>query len=130
MPKLKLTTYRPNMDDSRVRARIAFVIDYFSMTAASGRETDLHSSTIRTVLGNVHTKDSLAQWLFANLLKQEKGYKVRLYTKSYFIKQEGYAKVVALLEATRTAENEASEMNLKMDRQLDTDGLADLFRLR
>ena len=130
MPPLKLATYRPNMNDPRVRARIALVLDYFSMTAESGKETDLHSNTIRAVFGNVHTRNTLAQWLFSNLLKQEKGYKVGRYTKSYFIKQEGYAKVVALLEATRTAENEASEMNLKMDRELDTEGLAELFRLR
>ena len=129
MSVLTRTTYKPKMNDPRVRARIALVLDYFSMTAESGAETDLRASTIRKVIGNVHTKNTLAEWLFANILVQEKGYKVGLYSKSYFIRREGYVKVMTLLEATRTPENEASEMNLKVERELDEEGLATVFGL-
>ncbi len=99
------------------------------MTAESGAETNLFASTIRTVIGNVHTKDSLAEWLFANMLVQEKGYLKGEYTKSYFIKQQGYAKVKALLESTRTAKNQSAEMSLKEYRELDEEGLARVFNL-
>ena len=91
MAELKRSTYKPKMNDPRVRARIALVLDYFSVTAERGSETDLLASTIRQVFGNVHTKNTLAEWLFANLLNQEKGYKVGLYQSTELNRHPLYA---------------------------------------
>lgn len=113
------------MNDPRTRGRIAMVLHYFENAEASQHAIDLRAVTIRKLFGNKHMPNTLAEWLFANMLMQVKSYIVGEYTKAYRVRRAGYRKLKKLMEDTRTPDNIEAERRRFL--VLDNDGLLALF---
>ncbi len=101
------------------------VLAYFERGLETQQAIDLRAKTIRQLFGNVHMPDTLAAWLFANILVQVKSYVVGVYTKAYRVKRRGYAKLAMLMEQTRTETNQGAESRRFL--AIDDGGLRALF---
>ena len=101
-PRLQLNAYTPNWKDKRVRAKVRYVIDFIEPMYRTQAETEVMSKSIRKVFGNHHDKNTLAQWLYANLLRQKLWYSQGLHPYSYEVKSEGFVRVLKLLIEAET----------------------------
>ena len=99
MPSLKLSTYKPNFTDPRVRRRVEKVMAYCKGMVDYDTTRDIFAKDIRKLFGNT-SEPGLSQWLYANLMTQEFFYKRGEYGHpyAYRVRPEGYRKVLKMLQ--------------------------------
>lgn len=101
MATLKLTTYKPNLKDPRVRERIAIVIEWAMPKLGLSEPFQCHTNTLRNVFSN-HQR-GLGQFLFANIMREESmSYQKASgnragFCKTYRISESGFNKVCGML---------------------------------
>ena len=101
-PRLQLNEYTPNWKDKRVRDRVRYVLSFIEPMYRTQAESEASAKNIRKVFGNYAQKKSLAQWMFANLMRQKLWYEPGLHPYSYEVKSEGYEKLSRLLKEAET----------------------------
>lgn len=92
--ELNLSSYVPNLKNSRVTSVIARSIDWCERVLSPDWATPVHTNTLREVFGS--SKD-VSAWLKANLLIQSGQYEVGKKSFEYTINADGMKKVKALI---------------------------------
>jgi hypothetical protein len=96
-PVLKLSKYRPDFNDPRVKRRVRRVLEWARPILIRTRPSPVASAELTKEFGN--QKGNLAAYLRANLLKQSGRYKVGKLFLDYSIKREGYDRLCAAIAA-------------------------------
>lgn len=109
MTTLSLNSYKPNLNDPRVRQRVQAVLQWCRPMLGQKRAKPINSATLRKIFGN--TSQPFGRWLRSNLLMQVGGYEVGKASYSYYLNEAGYEKVCALVAvSSQTSVEVAAEL--------------------
>lgn len=101
MPTLQLSTYKPNLNDPRVRRKITAVLDWALPKLNLDEPFECHKKTLTKLFGN-QTSNELGKMLRAKILREQcSSYKPKTTTigfcKTYRISESGFNRVSAML---------------------------------
>jgi hypothetical protein len=103
---LELTSYHPNLKSKKVLKRIERVMVVCAKMVRLEAEQPFMATDLRKLFGNYSMKNTLASWLFSNLMEQTLWYEVGGQPYSYRVDPEGFNKIMRLLEEAKSeAEN-------------------------
>lgn len=102
MPTLELSTYKPNLNDPRIRRRIETILEWALPMMNLGEPFQCHRDTLTEIFGN-QSSNKLGKMLRAKLLREESSsYKPKNaagegYCKTYRVSESGFNRVCAML---------------------------------
>lgn len=99
--KLSLTKYEPKLSDPRVLRRTEQVMTLCKKMYDLEAEQPILARDLRKSFGNYSMKNTLACWLYSNLLEQTLWYEVGGQPYSYRVNRDGYLKVLNLLDQAK-----------------------------
>jgi hypothetical protein len=102
---LKLTTYKPNFNNPKVRKKATAVLKWCDGLRLFKNGRVVHHDKLTEVFGN-RSQRGLSAWLYVNLLTQTGHYQPGKRSFSYKLKERGYQKVYELLGSSPPSEAE------------------------
>lgn len=96
MPKLQLTSYKPNPKDPRVIKKIREVLTLADSWRLSRKPQHIHNEKLTEIFGNTR-RIGLGKYLKAKLLYQIGNYQVGRQSLAYVLNEDGYHELYSLI---------------------------------